>query len=281
MSAIFYYPRFAKLWRLHIKQFGSGYFMMLLGFSLLCLVIWGIGNSILIANHDRFEEALQALFGIVLVYIAPLLFGMWYYGKLGKNEGLISFLTVPASHFEKFLLSILWSLVLPLCTGILVYHLLEFLMMTMHQLLATEPSTYREYYNSRPFHGERILQSLIDERNSKFMVFCGFCVYLILNGFLVFSSIFFRKYMVFKTALLATIIMTLSGFILYMIFTTIDVRESHITNYAEYIYGNEIEPERWMHRIEAFAKIIFSVLGISGIVFWIATYMQLTEREVK
>jgi hypothetical protein len=281
MSAIFHYPRFMKLWRLHLKQFGSGYLMMLLGFGLLCLVIWGIGTSIAISNHDRFEEAFQALFGFVLVYIAPLLFGMWYYGKLGKNEGLISFLTVPASHFEKFLLSIFWCLILPLCTGILVYHILEFLMMSMHQLLAVESPDHPTYNYYRPFHGEHVLKMMIDEKHTKFMVFAGFCVYLILNGFMVFSSIFFRKYMVFKTALLATMIMTLSGFILYLMVTTIDINERDLINYAEYICGTEDTSRNWNLHIEASVKIVFSVLGISGIVFWIATYMQLTEREVK
>jgi hypothetical protein len=282
MSAIFHYPRFMKLWRLHLKQFGSGYLMMLLGFTLLCAVIWGIGNAIVIGNHDRFEEAFQALFGFVLVYIAPLLFGMWYYGRLGKNEGLISFLTVPASHFEKFILSILWCLVLPLCTGILVYHILEFSMMTMHKILAVEPPNYRTYSYNSPFHGEHVLRMMIDEAHTKFMIFAGVCVYLVLNGFLVFSSIFFRKYMVFKTALLATIIITLSLFIVYVILESTDVNESHLVNYAEYIFGTgaESEPGYW-NRIEAFVKIIFCALGISGIIFWITTYMQLTEREVK
>jgi hypothetical protein len=150
----------------------------------------------------------------------------------------------------------------------------------MHKFLAVEPANYYTYSYHRPFHGEPLLQMMIDERRTKLMFFEGFCIYLLLNGFMVFSSILFRKYMVFKMALLATVIITLSVFILYIILESVDVHESHLEAYAKYIFGPSDEYGYWS-RTAAFFKLIFSVLGISGIVFWIATYMQLTEREVK
>jgi magnesium-transporting ATPase (P-type) len=264
----------------YFKENGRSLTRAIFSYFVISLAIWLIITSILIAEGDSFHWGLQIPMFEFIAIIGPTLAAAWFYGRMNKPERQISFLVIPATHFEKHLLATLMGIVVPLIAGMLTYYVCEIICIELHHLLVT-PKDYYYYELSLNFKDEFYGKPLILQLHRNHILFVFVVTNISLHGFFSaffqFFSLHFTKNLIFKIVLLMVILTTFISTFIFMVLESLHISENRLFDLVEdwvtSIMGRDINGSE---------TLLFAIpAAFSAVVLWYAGYVRLKEYQLQ
>ena len=228
--------------------------LALIGLLSIIFIFWA---SI---NGNNYDESDTYVIFLILLFGAGLIFASTTFGALSDKAKGTYWLSIPATHFEKLLCGIFYSL-------------LAFPVVYLASLFLIQQITFA-IIRLNP-------NNIIEPENNLKKIAIIFCyIFLALQSLFILGSVYFERYAFIKTTLAALFII-----FLFMLTGTLFMKNllphnsgmQGITSFV--IYGdNEMKIYRLAPWIEdaviVFAKFIWAP------VFWVATYFRLKEKEI-
>jgi hypothetical protein len=254
MNNIFNINRFARLFIKHTAEHYKSYLMSL---SVL-LGVMILGGSFIIYMIDMpMEGNMQlALFGIILL-LTGTMFTSTIFIDIGDKKKAMAALTLPASHFEKFLVGWLYSFGIFL----LVYTSCFYLVMLFLTTVKHFPGQHAEIFNI--FHRGWLPISLL---------------YAFLHAIAFCGAIFFKRLHFIKTAFVFFI-----GLAILIVINKL---------FLEALLGKDVmmnlpfggvrftDNKTAINITEAQELKLYLLLGASSFILWTASYFRLKEKQV-
>lgn len=274
--------RFLTYFRFQINLLGRGY---LLAYTAALFI--GLTVSITLiavdcsSNYEHsFPEELQGVvlfgFGVLSVMI-----GTRMYARLGKREYLMGFLTVPASHLEKTIVSFLLSFVFPALICLMCYLVCEQAMLAYFRNHALPPDASSGMLYLRNYYGQPLWRLMFDLGVSEYAVLFMMSIYLAVHSFFIMGSLIFRKFSFILTSisLALLIFFSVSLVILLSIGILGNDRISHLDGYILSL-GRRVFGTEFVSLEDREVFIFLSTLFLStSAVIWIVTHLKLKEKE--
>lgn len=262
MNNTFKLKRFGMLFMKFTTEHYKGYLMSLM--VLMGVLILG-GTFMVFLMDVRMEVNLQLLLLIWVILFGGTVFTSTIFADISNNEKAIVSLTLPATHFEKYLVAWLYSFVVFLVLVIAAFYLVMLFLLNIRHF----PGEQQEVF--------QLFQNVNGLGTSVFFVVLT--LYSLLHAVAFCGAIYFKKMHFVKTALL--------------FFLTIGIL----------IIGNNILMRQLLNRdiiqVMPFANLGFMEKGIMysvnvsnfvwigavvfigmAFIFWIAAYFRLKETQV-
>ncbi|WP_316841739.1 hypothetical protein [Pedobacter gandavensis] len=259
MNNIFNFKRFSQLFIKHTQEFYRAYLlsvMVLIGILAITLGYFCYSHNGTMTSKDQFM-----MFSIFL-FSSGAIFTSGIFSNLGNKRKTIAILTLPASHFEKYLIAWLYSFVIFQLVFILGYYTVDFL------VLSTIGADKEE--------GIKLMNLLSPETNYSMLV-VGFAF---LHSLLFFGAIFFEKLHFIKTVLVVFLgILFISLLNQQLATAIIGLTLEKVTPFATVALkeGGKI------YYIEAQSSIKPIMNGMTCVfatILWIGAYFKLKEKQV-
>lgn len=256
MNNIFNTKRFGRLF---IKQLAEHYKTYLMALSVLVGVMLVGGSFFVYIIPAPLDISTQVILFAGLYLLAGTIFTSTIFADVSDRKKSIAYLTLPASHFEKFLVGWLFSFVVfsVIYTGSF-YCILTILINLKHW----------------PHQHIYVLNVFAYPYSSIFLVF------MLLHSITICGSLFFEKLHFIKTGFsffITVILLSLLNTSLLKALTGRDVRTvtpfsnlSFFENGRDYVVSASATFEPMV------AYLIFAV----SVIFWVAAYYRLKEKQV-
>jgi len=257
MNNIFNLKRFGRLFIKHTAERYKSY-LMSLG-VLIGVLVLGIGFFTYINNDQPMDIPLQSGIFAVVLLLAGTMFTSNIFSDIGDRNKAVSALTLPASHFEKYLVAWLYSYVLFQLVFLAIYPaILAVVLNTRHW-----PARF-EVFNA--FHHPMLPWILMCYATLHAGTMCGAIFFKKLH-FIKTAFIFFIGVMLLSLINKSAIEAALGREIMSAVpFALINFNDGR-TNYA-------ISPSTNM-------DTFFYCLTIAlALILWTAAYFRLTEKQV-
>lgn len=247
------------LFKKHTVENYKTYFMsigVLVGLLVLFMGVFAFTNDGYLLLG--FQEAIF----IIFLLLAGCIFTSLIFADLGDKKKAIPALTLPASHFEKYFVSWLYS-----------FLIFQLLYIALFYLIATLIISFGHDVPGR----ENVLLNIFDKDR---MAYIAFIIYPVLHAIIFFGAIYFEKLHFIKTAFAFFIGVFLLGVLNRPIIASmIDQKIIGTTLFSplNITDGNnhwEIKPAE----IPNYTVLI--VLGIIVVLLWVSAYFKLKEKEV-
>jgi uncharacterized membrane protein len=227
-------------------------------------------------SHPMAKGLQEVTFLFSLVLVAPF-FASQFFSELGSKTKATSYLMVPASTLEKLLCSILYTTVFFLILFVAAFYFVDFIAV----LIA---NTFHPSYNgTTTVDGVQVKAQAMNifktGKPSDNILFYLFAAFLAVQSVALLGSVYFQKYSYIKTVISLTLILLISAFLVFEVMGSI-LPSPAMFNVVEYrIWDGEklkiIELPKWAMKL---VEYLF-LFGFT-IVFWVATYFRLKEKEV-
>ena len=209
------------------------------------------------------------------------------YARLNKREAMIGFLTVPASHFEKTVVSFILSFIVPMVVCLLFYLICEQAMFAYFKSHAL-PFESSEYYSYGDMHelryyGISLWSQILDMLDTKMVIALVISVYLGIHSFYVMGSLIFRRFSFVLTSIsLGLLIFTSVSLVILLSFGILGKERIHRTEeYAFHLVQKGFGTEYYRITEEYILSCVVGVFLITSAVLWSVTYLKLKEKEVR
>jgi magnesium-transporting ATPase (P-type) len=262
MNEIFNLQRFGRLFYKHTAEHYKSYLMSVI--VLACVLLLG-GSLLVFLLEVRMELSLQlVLLGWVVLFTGTI-FTSTIFADLGNDKKALGLLTLPSSHFEKFLVAWLYSFAVFLVVSIGCFYVI--MLFLLHAKHFTGPPTeiFSLFYNVLGFNSNVLLVILI--------------LYALFHSIAFFGAIYFKKLHFVKTALAFFIILAI-----LIIFNNIAM--AHMLH-REIIQVVPFTSVGFMEKGKYFAvnaqnfvwtgQVVYIVMAI---ILWTAAYFRLKEKQV-
>src|SRR5664279_4326257 len=123
MKKTFSIKRFSRLFKKHTKEHYKNYLMSLT--VLVGVMILGGGFLVYMAEV-QLDKNLQTFFFFSIMLLTGTIFTSSVFADLGEKKKATVWLTLPASHFEKYLIAWLYSFLFFIIVYLLVFYLALF-----------------------------------------------------------------------------------------------------------------------------------------------------------
>jgi hypothetical protein len=261
MNNIFKPGRFGMLF---IKFTAEHYKIHLMSLVVLMGVLT-LGGSFMVYLMDvRMEINLQLLLLLWIVLFAGTVFTSTIFADINSKRAIVS-LTLPATHFEKYLVAWLYSFVVFLVLVISAFYLVMLFLLNIKHFPGEQQEIFSLFYNVNGL-GSSVLFVLLT-------------LYGVLHSIAFFGAIYFKKMHFVKTALLFFMVigvliignnvimrqMLNREIIQVMPFTYVGFLEKGI------MYSVNVSSFVWTGQVVFVGMALF---------FWIAAYFRLKEKQV-
>ena len=259
MNQTFNLNRFAALFKKHTVENYKTYLMSVGVLAGLLILFMGIASY---SNGGYLLLGFQESFFVIFLLLAGCIFTSLVFADLGDKKKAIPALTLPASHFEKYLVSWLYS-----------FLIFQLLYVALFYLIVSIIISFGHNVPGR----ENVLLNLFDKDR---MAYTAFIIYPILHAFIFFGAIYFEKLHFIKSGFAFFIGIFLLGLINSPIMASmIDHKIVGITIFTPLeitdgksywtIYPPEIQ--------KLTAGIVIVVIVV---LLWVSAYFRLKEKEV-
>ena len=270
MQNQFNLTRFGRLFKKHTAEHYKGHFMSL-------VVLLGVLTLILgfLTYMEKRPLKISAQTGIFCfgLLAAGTIFTSSIFSNLGDKKTAIPALTLPASHFEKYLLAWIYSFVLFLIFYTAAFYLVNIIILN----LAEAPGKPKQILN------------VFDTENEIYQIYLA---YTFLHAFTIWGAIYFQKMHFVKIAF--TFFLSVAALVLlnYSVmkamlgtnvrsavpFGSVTLQEGEYQkfnnqNYINYQYFN-------LSVFEEHSATILIGFMLMAIMLWLASYMRLKEKQV-
>ncbi|ASU34072.1 hypothetical protein [Mucilaginibacter xinganensis] len=256
MNNIFNAKRFTLLF---IKQLTEHYKTYLMSLTVLLGVMLVGGSFLVYLIPAPIDLSMQTLLFVAIYFLAGAIFTSIIFTDLGDRKKAIGYLTLPASHFEKFLVGWLFSYVI----FSLIYTGCFYLILMLLLSLKHWPHQHTEVFNvfAEPM---TIL----------------FVVFSLLHSIAMWGAVFFEKLHFIKTA--------------FCFFISIVVLTLMNTRFIETLIKREVRPATPFSNIMFFENnrnvavasirqndaLVIYILIFASLILWAAAYYRLKEKQV-
>ena len=256
MKKTFSMNRFGRLFKKHTNEHYRNYLM-----SLAVLVgVMILGGSFLVYMVDvQLDKNLQTFLFFTILLLAGTIFTSSVFADLGDRRKAIVWLTLPASHFEKYMVVWIYSFLIFIIAYTLIFYMAIFYAIQIQQV-----------------HGHpQVVLNVFDKQ-----ILPMYMVYAFLHAIIFFGAVYFEKLHFIKTGfaffmiigLLIIINKVLLGALLGRTVETTpplgDVRFVDSNQMVDIKIGSQHSP------------YILYLLIILTFVFWFAAYFRLKEKQV-
>ena len=255
MNNIFNLSRFSRLFVKHTVENYKGYLMSLT--VLMGVMILG-GSFLIYMIEAPMDRGLQtALFSLILL-LAGTIFTSTIFSGYGDKKKAVALLTLPASHFEKYLVAWVYSF------------LLFIILYTAGFFLVVSFAINVKHF---PGHQDGVINFF------KTPVCQMYILYALMHAVAFYGAIFFDKLHFIKTAflffisvglLIAINKILLSVFIPKTVETTVPFGDLRIQSDQQTFEINVSQQDYWM----------IAIVSVLAVIFWIAAYYRLKEKQV-
>lgn len=242
-----------KQWFDHARLYSLSV-LALIGLLAVIFIFWAIANE----HHYNADDTYVIFF--ILLFGSGTIFASHTFGELSDKAKGTYWLSIPATHFEKLLCGLFYSLIVFLAAYMASFFLVRQITLAIIRL---NPVNIIEPVN---------------EINRVATILCY--AFVAAQSLFILGSVYFEKYAFVKTTLSALFIL-----LFFMLTTTIVVKNvipdngemESITSFS--IYG---EPGMKIYRLAPWIEdgIIVLAKYIWAPVFWVAAYFRLKEKEI-
>ncbi len=251
MNQFFDLKRFSLLVSKHWADNKKRYALSVLAYLGL-LMAWFV-FTVAMGDDMRMSHDVQMGTYFFSLFVVGTLYASQYYRHLGSRARGINFLLVPASTFEKFLCSLLYTVVLFFVVLTAAFYVVDFLMVTLFNAFTDTASTAGKATVSNVFKAD-----LLDAHDSTSINLL--LVFFAVQAAFLLGSAYFNKYNFLKTVICLFITFLLvAGFIIL---------------FHEKIFPDDNVPA-WMLQLLAFL-----IKYVIAPVLWIFTYISLKRKQV-
>jgi hypothetical protein len=262
MSDFFSLTRFSRLFIKHSKEYYTKYLMS----AVVLIGVMVMGGSFLIYMiNTSLDPVFQMLVYAWLLMLGGTIFTSTIFAEYGSKNKVISWLSLPASHFEKYLVAWLYSfLILFLVVTGSFYLVMLFLINAKHF-----PQQQPELFN--------LLQKPGALRYPLLLIVLA--LYSFFHSIAFYGAICFKKLHFIKTAFLffiAVAVLMLGNKLLYDVLLGKDtIAAMPLTNTA-FNENGRITVIGLNANKEMYAMILYLIIAA---LFWVAAYFRLKEKQ--
>lgn len=273
MNQFFSFKRFSLLVLKHWADNKKRYGLSVLAFIGL-LIAWFV--FMMLVDFDKpMSEGLQQVVYLLSLFAVGTFYASQYFRDLGSRSKGINFLLVPASAFEKFLCSLLYSAILFIIVFTAAFYVADILMVTVSNSISATDDAAVKATVINPFEVTRIG---FDADSSVNFLLIFFSVQ---SAFLL-GSVFFEKYSFIKTIITGFIACFILFCLTYVFFEHLlpegEYPDEFLTAYRVYIDGvNDrlVELPKWVEQVFQFL-LLYAIAPF----LWLVTYYRLKEKQV-
>ena len=254
MNQVFSFERFkllvAKHWADNKKRYG----LSILAFAGL-LTIWYL-FALFLEEENALDADVQLSTFYLFLFVTGTFYASQYFRDLSSKPRASNFLLLPASTFEKFLCSILFTIVLFFIIFTSIFYLIDFIMVEISNSINSTEATGSKSVVVNIFTVEFF--EFDSKKSLNFLMF-----YFAIQSIFLFGSAYFKKYNFIKTILSGLVAWFLIFFLIYFI---------HRQNTPDDV--DMVEFPGWI-------ALIISILVYSlAPVLWLLTFIQLKTKQV-
>jgi hypothetical protein len=260
MNNTFNLNRFGRLFIKHSVEHYKTYLMsltvligvMLLGGSFVTYLIPG----------GFMEVGMQSVLFIDILLLAGTIFTSTIFADLGDNKRAMAYLTLPASHFEKFLVAWLYSIVIFVVVFTGSFYLILMLLVYLKPFPGQTPALFNVFDNVN---------------NARFTMFL---VFALLQSVAFYGAICFKKLHFIKTSFaffIGLAILILSNKIILGLLLGRSVLPTMPFGMLRFMENGQEKAISLGQNQGDYATWLIAVLVI---IFWLAAYYRLKEKQV-
>lgn len=259
MNQIFNLNRFANLF---IKHTVDNYKMYLMAFGVLVGVLFfSLGFSRYV-NNESLTINNQVSFFVFFLMMGGSIFTSIIFSDLGNKKKAIAMLTLPASHFEKFLIGWIWSYVIFQLLFIPVFYIsVTVINQLFHHNVSDNPQ----------------LMSIFSagQTNYSFLVF-----FAALHAIVLWASIYFETYHFIKIAFAFFVSLLLLAYLNVQFLRLIITKSIEGATIFFNVRVNENGTYFFLRMPDDKLKYILIMLMVFAAILWAAAFYRLKEKEV-
>lgn len=259
MNNTFSFRRFSLLFSKHTIEYYKTYLLSVA--VLLGLLTAILGFSSYVSGGPIHPEVQLAIFWVFLLG-AGSIFTSMVFSDFGDKRKSISILTLPVSHFEKYLVAWLYSFVIFQLIFLLSFYAVDFIVLLIG--------------NSGKSQGLKIMNVFSLEENYKLV----FLFYAILHSLAFLGAIFFEKIHFIKTAFVVLLLCLLAFLINQPIADALfDAKLEKVVPFVS--LGIQEGGRYYLIRpLPSVEPVMFGLSLTCVALLWIGAYFKLKEKEV-
>ena len=259
MNETFNLTRFLNLFKKHTAEQYKTYLMsagVLIG--VLILILGFISYS----TRGHMGPTIQAAMFINFLFFSGTIFTSLIFTDLGDRKKSIPALSLPASHFEKYLVAWVYSYVIFQLVFLLCFYAIDYLVITAWNAGAEEK------------------MELINVFSPDRKVWASFLIFAVLHSICFLGAVFFEKLHFIKTVfsffILIAVLCLFNPVLLHIIF-----QEEIDGGIPFTLVGLIIDKQNIYIEPTTTSRIIAATVAILiSVILWISTYFRLKEKQV-
>lgn len=274
MNQFFSFRRFRLLVSKHWADNKKRYGLSVLAFAGL-LIIWFVFTILTGFDDIPMGREVQTITFFFSLFAVGTFYASQYFSDLGSRSKGINFLLVPASAFEKFLCSLLYTVLLFFVVFTTTYYLVDVLMVAIANAISGTVKMDEKIAVVNVF--DIIILPFNKDTTFNFLLF----FFSVQSAFLL-GSVYFEKYSFIKTIIGGFV----AGFTLFCFLFFFneqllpggDYSSGFLTSYRVKMDGVDdrlIQIPDWIGRVLRFL-IMYAITPF----LWIVTYYRLKEKQV-
>lgn len=257
MNEIFSSKRFARLFVKHTAEHYKGYLMSLC--VLTGVMLLGGGFLVYMVNA-RLDKGVQTGLFLVVLLLAGSIFTSTAFADLGDKKKAMIWLTLPASHFEKFLIAWIYSFIIFLVLYTISFYGVAMFILNIKRF-DEQPEGILNIFNTR--------------------ILSMYVIYAFLHGVALYGAIYFEKLHFIKTAFVFFIFVAILIFINKILLGTMLGRTVEVAppfGDLRFFENGQMYDlyVKWKSQTDA----LVWCTGLLAVLLWTAGYFRLKEKQV-
>jgi hypothetical protein len=258
MNNTFSFKRFAMLFKKHTLEHAK---MYLMSAGVLAGVLFLILGFVAYTTGGQLPPGAQTVIFILFLLFAGSIFTSLSFAALGDKRKAIPVLTLPASHFEKYLVVWVYSFIIFQLVFVGVFYLADGIVLS----LCSSATNHVQVLN------------LFDERYDSY---AAFIIYMVLHAFAFLGAVYFEKLHFIKTSFV------FFAFMIAFVFLNQPILNLMVDK--EVLKSMPFEGLRFMengHQQNIEPKINFdyyhlAAVCVTALLLWCSAFFRLKEKEV-
>lgn len=259
MNQTFNIERFAKLFKKHAVENYKTYLMSAGVLTGILFLVMGINAY---ANNGYLPLGSQTGYFISGLLLGGSIFTSLIFADLGNKKEAIPALTLPASAFEKYLVSWIVSFLIFQIIFIGIFYFVTAIIMSIG--------------NSNPIRENLFLNIFSKEQKAYY----AFIIYAILHAIIFFGAIYFEKLHFIKTAFTFFIGVFLLGLINRPILSSMFNQSVNGTSLFSPVNISNGKDAFQIQAPDVKSQTEGIIVGLVVVILWISAYYKLKEKEV-
>ncbi|RYY57246.1 MAG: hypothetical protein EOO09_03145 [Chitinophagaceae bacterium] len=221
-----------------------------IGVMMLWFLVAIIGNS-----QEDFDQNFQKASYYLPLFALGSFYASQYFSQFSSTAKGINFLMVPASHFEKLLCGLFYSVLLFLVLFTACFYLVDIPASQFMKDHSRSAEDYRTYGTANVFDVE--IFDFADSARVSLLLF-----YLSVQSVFLFGSVLFRRYSFLKTGISGMVF----GFLVFII--------AYLSNKAAFDNDTVFLFTPWVR------QLLSILTWLTPVFFWTLTYFRLKAKQV-